>query len=96
VILDHLNDVNWAAVGASLVAAFAIGLIWFSPSALGGYWARQVSRYATIPRGEITSGASQPTSLSKWLLGMRSTLWRWHWPRRVWARTRRATGSSLA
>jgi hypothetical protein len=70
VISDHLNDVNWAAVGASLAAAFAIGLIWFSPSALGGYWARQVSRYATIPQGEITSGASQPTSLSKWLLGI--------------------------
>lgn len=45
-ILDYLNDVNWPAVGTALVAAFAIGLVWFAPSALGGFRARQVSRYA--------------------------------------------------
>lgn len=72
-ILDFLNDVNWAAVGASLVAAFAIGLVWFSPSALGSYWARQVSRYTGIPEGQITSGASQATPLAKWLLGIAIT-----------------------
>jgi hypothetical protein len=69
-ILDLLNDINWAAVGASLVAAFAIGLVWFSPSALGGFWARQVSRYTGIPEGEITSGASQGRPLAKWLMGI--------------------------
>jgi hypothetical protein len=73
VILEFLNDVNWAAVGASLVAAFAIGLVWFAPSALGRFWARQVSRYAGIPEGDITSGASQATPLAKWLLGIAIT-----------------------
>jgi hypothetical protein len=73
VILEFLNDVNWAAVGASLVAAFAIGLVWFAPSALGSFWARQVSRYAGIPEGDITSGASQATPLAKWLLGIAIT-----------------------
>lgn len=68
-ILDFLGDVNWAAVGASLVAAFAIGLVWFAPSALGGFWARQVSRYTGIPEGEITSGASQAAPLAQWLVG---------------------------
>jgi hypothetical protein len=68
VILDSVNDVNWAAVGTSLVAAFAIGLVWFSPSVLGSFWARQVSRYAGIPESDVTSGASQATPLAKWLL----------------------------
>jgi hypothetical protein len=72
-ILDFLDDINWAAVGAALVAAFAIGLVWFSPSALGGFWARQVSRYAGIPEGEITSGASQPSPLAKWLVAITIT-----------------------
>ncbi len=72
-ILDFLDDINWAAVGTSLVAAFAIGLVWFSPRALGGFWARQVSRYTGIPEGEITSGASQPSPLAKWLVGIAIT-----------------------
>jgi len=46
VILEFLDDINWAAVGASFLAAFAIGLVWFSPRALGAFWARQVSRYS--------------------------------------------------
>lgn len=72
-ILDCLGDVNWAAVGASLVAALAIGLVWFAPSALGGFWARQVSRYTGIPEAEITAGASQPPALAKWLVGIAIT-----------------------
>ena len=72
-ILDFLDDINWAAVGASLVAAFAIGLVWFSPSALGSFWAKRVSRYTGIPEGEITSGASQATPLAKWLVGIAIT-----------------------
>lgn len=69
-ILDTLDVINWAAVGASLVAAFAIGLLWFSPPALGSFWARQVSRYTAIPEGEITSGASQVTPLAQWLVSI--------------------------
>lgn len=69
-ILDSLDDVNWAAVGASLVAAFAIGLVWFLPSVLGSFWARQVARYTDIPEDEITSGASQASPLAKWLVGI--------------------------
>lgn len=69
-ILDSLNDVNWAAVGAALVAAFAIGLVWFSPSAVGGFWARQVSRYTGMTEGEITNGAAQAAPLAKWLVGI--------------------------
>lgn len=68
-IVNFLNNINWAAVGASAVAALAIGMIWFSPVALGGYWARQVSRYTGIPEHEITSGASQGPPLVKWLVG---------------------------
>lgn len=72
-ILDFLNDINWAAVGASFVAAFAIGLVCFSPSALGRFWARQVSRYTGMPEGEITRGASQAPPLAKWLVGFAIT-----------------------
>ena len=72
-ILDFHDDINWAAFGASLIAAFAIGLVWFSPSALGNVWAKQVSRYTGIPVGEITSGASQATPLAKWLGGIAIT-----------------------
>ncbi len=68
-ILNFLDDVNWAAVGVSVAAAFAIGLVWFSPSALGRFWARLVSRYTGIPEGEITSAATQTTPLAKWLVG---------------------------
>jgi Protein of unknown function (DUF1761) len=72
-ILDFLDDINWAAVGTALGAAFAIGLVWFSPPALGGFWARQVSRYTGIPEGEITNGASQPRRLAKWLISIAIT-----------------------
>lgn len=72
-ILDALNDLNWAAVGASIVAAFAIGVVWFSPPALGRFWARQVSRYTSIPEGEIITGASQGPPLAKWLVGFAIT-----------------------
>jgi hypothetical protein len=68
VILDFLDDVNWAAVGVSLVAAYAIGLAWFSPFAFGRLWARQVSRYTGIAEGEITSGSSQAAPLAQWLV----------------------------
>jgi hypothetical protein len=70
VIRDSLNDVNWPAVGAALVAALAIGLVWFSPSAVGGFWARQVSRSTGMTEGEITSGAAQATALAKWLVSI--------------------------
>ncbi len=69
-ILDSLGEVNLPALGASLVAAFTIGLVWFSPSALGGYWARQVSRYAGVPESDVTGGASQPRALASWLAGI--------------------------
>ena len=58
-ILDFLNDVNWTAAGASLIAAFAIGLVWFSPSALGNFWAQQVSRYASEPSTRPRSAGSE-------------------------------------
>ena len=53
-ILDFANDINWPAIGASIVAAFAIGVVWFSPAPLGTFWARQVSRYTAVPEGGIT------------------------------------------
>jgi hypothetical protein len=70
VILSSLDDVNWPAVGVSLVAAYAIGLAWFAPPALGRFWARHVSRYTGIPEGDITSAASQATPLAKWLVAI--------------------------
>jgi hypothetical protein len=69
-ILEFLDDLNWAAVGTSIVAAFAIGLVWFSPAALGTFWARQVSGYTGVPETEIATGASQPSPLVKWLVGI--------------------------
>jgi Protein of unknown function (DUF1761) len=69
-ILNFLDDVNWAAFAVSVVAALAIGLVWFAPSALGRLWARHVSRYTGIPEGEITKGASQATPLAEWLVGI--------------------------
>jgi hypothetical protein len=72
-ILEFLDDINWAGVGASLLAAFAIGLVWFSPRALGAFWARQVSRYTGVAEGEITGEASQAPALAKWLVGFAIT-----------------------
>jgi hypothetical protein len=68
-ILDNLSDLNWAAVGASVAAAFAIGAVWFSPSVLGGFWARQVARYSGLAEADITAAASRPQALAKWLVG---------------------------
>jgi hypothetical protein len=67
-ILDAFNDLNWAAVGVALVAAFAIGSIWFAPPVLGNYWARQVSRYTGIPESRITEGAGRPGTLVEWVV----------------------------
>lgn len=66
-ILDSANDLNWAAIGTAVVAAFAVGLVWFSPSVLGSFWARQVARYTGIPEGDTTSGASHGRPLATWL-----------------------------
>ena len=57
-ILNSLDDVNWAAVGVSAVAALAIGLVWFAPQAFGRFWARHVSRYTGLPAADITSAAA--------------------------------------
>jgi Protein of unknown function (DUF1761) len=73
VILDYLDDLKWAAIGVSLVAAYAIGLAWFSPFAFGRLWARQVSRYTGIAEDEITSGSSQAAPLAKWLVSIAIT-----------------------
>jgi hypothetical protein len=66
-LLDFVDDINWPAVAASVAAAFFVGLVWFSPPALGRFWARQVARYAGIAESEITSGASQARPLVSWL-----------------------------
>lgn len=68
-ILDSLNDLNWAAVAASPVAAFAIGMAWFSPSVLGGFWARHVARYTGVAEADIAAAASRPQALAQWLAG---------------------------
>ena len=68
-ILELLDDLNWAAVIVSTVASFVIGLVWYAPPVLGGYWARQVSRYAGIAEGDLT--ATPPVAaLGLWLAGM--------------------------
>jgi hypothetical protein len=68
-ILDPLNDLNWPAVAAAVAAAFAIGIVWFSPQVLGGFWARQVARYTGVAEAEITVAARQPRALATWLVG---------------------------
>jgi hypothetical protein len=70
VILEFIDDLNWAAVGGSLLIVFVIGSIWFTPAVLGNYWARQVSRYSGASQAEITSGASRPGALLRWIAGM--------------------------
>jgi hypothetical protein len=67
-IIDAFNELNWAAVAVSTVAAFAIGLVWFAPPVLGTLWARQVSQYAGIPEAEVTGGAARGTALLQWLV----------------------------
>ena len=67
-IIDAFNDLNWLAVAASTVAAFAIGLVWFAPPVLGPLWARQVTQYAGIPEDDVTSGAAKGATLLPWLV----------------------------
>lgn len=66
-ILEFVDDINWLALGAAVAAAFSIGVLWFSPAAFGGFWARQVSRYSGLPEDEITREASRPHTLGRWL-----------------------------
>lgn len=66
-ILDFLDEVNWAAVAVALLVAFVIGAVYFLRSVVGGVWARQVFRYAGIPENETISGSSQPGAVAKWL-----------------------------
>ena len=69
-ILDFLAELNWAAVGVSLLVAFVIGSVWFAPPVLGGFWARQVSRYAGIPKSEVRARSSKAGPLTRWLVTM--------------------------
>lgn len=69
-ILDSFDDLNWAAVGVSVVAAFAIGFVWFAPPVLGGFWARQVSRYTGRSADEIQAEAGRGVPLGKWVVSM--------------------------
>ena len=64
---EAVGELNWIAVGASTLAAFGIGLVWFAPAALGGVWARQVERYTGIHAVETAAGASRPSRLAPWL-----------------------------
>ncbi len=68
-ILDAFDDLNWGAVGVALAAAFAIGLVWFTPSVMGRFWARRVSGYTGVPAHEIEAEAGRPRPLSLWLVG---------------------------
>ena len=67
-IIDAFNDLNWAAVAVSVIAAFAIGLVWFAPPVLGAVWARQVTQYAGISEADVTSGAAKSTALLPWFV----------------------------
>ena len=69
-ILESIDELNWVAVGASLLAVFVLGAAWFTPAVLGTYWARQVARYSGASEAAITSGAAQPVSLLKWVVSM--------------------------
>jgi hypothetical protein len=69
-ILDFFADLNWVAVAVSLVVAFALGSVWFLPPVMGGFWARQVSRYAGIPEGEVTTGSAKARPLTNWLVSI--------------------------
>jgi hypothetical protein len=69
VILDFVDELNWWAILVSALAALVIGFVWFAPPALGGVWARNVSRYAGIPENEVLAGSIvAPTA--KWFLTM--------------------------
>ena len=69
-ILDALDDVNWAAVAVAAATAFAIGSVWFAPPVLGDAWARQVSAYTGASGDEINADATRAPALAKWLLGI--------------------------
>ena len=88
-ILDFVNDINWLALGAAVAAAFSIGLLWFSPVAFGGFWARQVSRYTGLSEDEITREASRSHTLGRWLASIGVTAF-------VLALTVEAVGASSA
>lgn len=66
-ILAALANLNWIAVAASALLAFAIGLAWFAPRSLGTIWAGHVSRYTGTPPAEIADAASRPPTLGAWL-----------------------------
>ena len=66
-IFDALDGLNWLAVAAAAAAALAIGIVWFSPFALGTLWARQVSRYTAVAEDAIATDAGRPRALSAWL-----------------------------
>jgi hypothetical protein len=68
-ILELLDDLNWAAVLVAALASFAIGFVWYAPPVLGGYWARQVSRYSSIPQDELKATPTL-SQLALWLAGM--------------------------
>ena len=68
-ILDVFDDLNWWAVVAAALAAFAVGFVWYAPPVFGRYWARQASRYAGIPEDELLGG-NPALPFAKWLVGM--------------------------
>lgn len=69
-LTEAFGDVNWLAVLVAAVAAFAVGIVWFSPPVFGGIWAREVSGYTGIPDADIAAAAEKPTALSRWFLGI--------------------------
>ncbi len=69
-VVDALGDLNWLAIAAATAAAFAIGLAWFAPISLGGWWARSVAGYSSIPAKEVSEGASRPRTLGLWLVSI--------------------------
>ncbi len=38
VLMDYVNELNWLAVLASAIAAFAVGAIWYSQAVFGKQW----------------------------------------------------------
>ena len=68
--LDVVDQLPWLGIGAATVVALVIGTIWFSPMALGGYWARHVSAYTGAPAEEISDGAARPTTVGGWALSL--------------------------
>jgi hypothetical protein len=69
-----LTDVNWLAVGAGTIAAFALGMLWFGPL-FGKAWAagsHGISRPEQIP---VAAMALQlcGTFLMAWIVGATET-----------------------